>query len=211
MKTIVRLFVVLAATMLNASEAENPIEAELFPADFLLAQREPLGLTEEQLRAVQSAVGEVKPRFEELRGKLDGRVADLREALSLPKPEAAQAEEKLRILLADENEMKLLQLRLMLTLRDHLTPEQVTKARELRRQALPKAPPEAADAVRQRIIAKVESVKEGVQKWAAGGRDPSDMAKMMQEKVKPLLDAGKVGEAEAELDRLLEQLKQDGK
>jgi hypothetical protein len=33
----------------------------------------------------------------------------------------------------------------------------------------------------------------------------------MEEKVKSLLDAGKVIEAEAELDRILEQLKQGGR
>jgi len=33
----------------------------------------------------------------------------------------------------------------------------------------------------------------------------------MEEKFKPLLDAGKVIEAEAELDRVLEQLKPDAK
>ena len=43
------------------------------------------------------------------------------------------------------------------------------------------------------------------------GRDPSAIAKTMEEKFKPLMEAGKVGEAEAELDRVLEQLKPDGK
>jgi len=66
-----------------------------------------------------------------------------------------------------------------------------------------------AEAMRQRITAKVESVKQGVQAWAASGRDPSPMVKTMQETIKPLLDAGKAAEAEAALDRLLEQLKPD--
>ena len=35
--------------------------------------------------------------------------------------------------------------------------------------------------------------------------DPAEIVKTMQEKVKPLLDAGKAVEAEAELDRVLEQ------
>lgn len=65
--------------------------------------------------------------------------------------------------------------------------------------------------MRQRITAKVEHVKEGAQKWAASGRDPSAIGKTMEEKVKPLLEAGKIIEAEAELDRVLEQLKQDAK
>ncbi len=68
-----------------------------------------------------------------------------------------------------------------------------------------------AEAMRQRITAKVERVKEGVKTWAASGRDPSAIVKALQGTIKPLLDAGKANEAEAELDRVLEQLKQDAK
>ena len=41
--------------------------------------------------------------------------------------------------------------------------------------------------------------------------DPSAIAKAMEEKFKPLMEAGKVALAEAELDRVLEQLKQEPK
>ena len=73
------------------------------------------------------------------------------------------------------------------------------------------SPADPAEAMRQRIIAKVERVKKGVQKQAAGGRNPSDIVKTLQETIKPLLDAGKPLEAEAELDRLLKKLDQDAK
>lgn len=73
------------------------------------------------------------------------------------------------------------------------------------------SPTDPAEAFRQRITAKVERVKEGVQTWAASGRNPSAIVKTMQETIKPLLDAGKAHEAEAELDKLLEQFKADAK
>jgi len=63
---------------------------------------------------------------------------------------------------------------------------------------------------RRRLSEKVEQVKVGAERWAASGRDPSAIAKAMEEKVKPFLDAGKVIEAEAELDRVLDLLKQGG-
>jgi acetyl esterase/lipase len=69
------------------------------------------------------------------------------------------------------------------------------------------SPADPGEAMHQRIIAKVEKVKEGVHTWAASGHDPSPMVKTLQGTIKPLLDAGKVFEAEAELDRLLVQLK----
>lgn len=46
---------------------------------------------------------------------------------------------------------------------------------------------------------------------AESGRDPSAFLKTMGEKVRPLFDAGKIAEAEPELDRVLGQLKQDAK
>jgi hypothetical protein len=46
---------------------------------------------------------------------------------------------------------------------------------------------------------------------ADGGRDPSEILKTMEEKFKPLIEAGKVIEAEAALDRVLEQLAKDAK
>jgi gluconolactonase len=73
------------------------------------------------------------------------------------------------------------------------------------------APAASAEATQQRIMAKIERIKEGVHELAKGGTDPSAILKTMQEKVGPLLDAGKITEAEPELDRVLEQLKQDAK
>ncbi|MGO8751163.1 MAG: Spy/CpxP family protein refolding chaperone [Thermoguttaceae bacterium] len=70
---------------------------------------------------------------------------------------------------------------------------------------------DSAEAVRKRLTEKVDRVKQGVQKWADSGHDPSAIFKTMTEKFKPLMDAGKVVEAEAELDRVLEQFKPDTK
>jgi len=67
------------------------------------------------------------------------------------------------------------------------------------------------EAARQRVAAKIERVEEGAHKWEANGRDTSAIAKTMEEKVRPLIEAGKFVEAEAELDRVLEQLKPDEK
>ena len=78
-------------------------------------------------------------------------------------------------------------------------------------QAPAPTPAASAEAVHQRIVAKVERIKEGVHKLAEGGGDPSAILKTMQEKVGPLLDAGKVIEAEPELDRVLEQLNKEAK
>jgi hypothetical protein len=58
------------------------------------------------------------------------------------------------------------------------------------------------------VTAKVDRVKQIAHAWEKAGRDTSPIAKTMNEKIRPLVEAGKVREAETELDRLLEQLKQ---
>jgi hypothetical protein len=73
------------------------------------------------------------------------------------------------------------------------------------------SPADSSEAIHRRVAAKVERVKDGAHQWEASGRDTSAIAKTMKEKVKPLLEAGKLSEAETELDRVLEQLKADGK
>ena len=65
---------------------------------------------------------------------------------------------------------------------------------------------DSPEAMHRRVSAKVERIKEAVQKWADSGRDPSAILKTMQEKVGPLLDAGKPLAAEPEIDRVLKIL-----
>ena len=106
-----------------------------------------------------------------------------------------------------ERELKHLHVGLLVAIKNLLTPEQKAKLREIAKTGVA----QLAEDARKRLSEKVERVQEGAQKWAASGRDPSAIGKTMEEKVKPLLEAGKIIEAEAELDRVLEQLKQDAK
>jgi tetratricopeptide (TPR) repeat protein len=71
--------------------------------------------------------------------------------------------------------------------------------------------PESAEETRKRLTAKVERVQAIAQEWAASGRDPSSIGQTMEERFKPLIEAGKIVEAEAVLDRVLQQLSSDGR
>jgi len=73
------------------------------------------------------------------------------------------------------------------------------------------SPTGPVEAAHQRIPAKMERVKEALKKLAESGGDPSTIRNTMGEKLGPLIEAGKFVEAEAELDRALEQLKPDEK
>ncbi len=82
----------------------------------------------------------------------------------------------------------------------------------------PKAPATASsapvtdpEAMRKRLTDKVALLRAGMQKWAESGRDPSALGQTMQEKFKPLIEAGKPVEAETVLDRLLQELQPGNK
>jgi transposase len=106
-----------------------------------------------------------------------------------------------------ERELKHLHIGLLSAIKNQLTPEQQSKLREFAKDGVT----QLEQALRNRLTEKVERVQEGAQKWAASGRDPKAIAQALEEKFKPLMDAGKPLEAEAELDRLLEQLQQNPK
>ena len=57
----------------------------------------------------------------------------------------------------------------------------------------------------RRLTEKVERVKAG-EKWAASGHDPAEIFMTMKEKFQPLMQAGKIAEAEAVVDGLLKKL-----
>jgi Spy/CpxP family protein refolding chaperone len=63
----------------------------------------------------------------------------------------------------------------------------------------------------RRLTEKVERVTTGAQKWAASGHDPSEIFKIMQEQFQPLMQAGKITEAEAVVDGVLKKLGMDVK
>jgi Spy/CpxP family protein refolding chaperone len=211
MKTIL-CFVALLALVCSralaepAAENANPIELELFPPEFLLSQREALGLTETQLQNLQTVMEGVQPKFQSLKGELEEKVNAVKDALHQPKPDIAQTDEKLRAMLAKENEMKLFQVHLMLTLRDKLTPEQVEKARQLRPHF---NSANVTEGLAQRLQAKFEKLRSRVEALAAGGQPPEDVIAKARE-IQQLVQDGKPLDAEKQLDALLSKLAAPG-
>jgi len=210
MKTALSLLTAALLAVLHSASAENPLESELFPPDFLLNQRETLGLNESQLQDIQAIVQDVQPKFENLKGQLEDRAKAFQEALHQAKPDVALTEDKLRAMLTQENEMKLLQVHLMLTLRSKLTPEQVDKARQLRAQM----PQQAAandprEGLPERLQKKFQQLKAAVEEKAAGGAPPDGIVKQVGA-IQQLVQQGKPLEAERQLDQLLSELR-DGR
>lgn len=196
----------LAAADKPAAQAD-PLAGAFFPPEVVLMAGEQIGLTQEQREAFRARVEKTQPRSNELTERLTRETAALSALARQARVDEAALSAQLDKVLDVERDLKHLHVGLLAWIKNLLTPEQQAKLKEITKDG--GAP--FVEATRQRLNDKLERVKENVQKWSASGRDPSAIAKSMEEKFKPLIEAGKPKEAEAELDRILEQLNQDAK
>ncbi len=211
MKLIVFLAVITSSCLLfAAAESKSPTDpfaGAFFPPELVLLARDRIELTQEQRETLRANVEKAQARSEELRARLQSETGALSALANQDRVDEAAIGAQLDKVLDVERELKHLHVGLMVAIKNLLAPEQQAKMREITKDG----GAQLENDTRQRLTEKVEHVKEGMQKWAKSGRDPSDIGKAMAEKFKPLIDAGKVVEAEAELDSLLEQLNSDAK
>ena len=203
MKRFLPLLALIALYLAPMKAAAQELDAEIFPPEFLFAQREALGLSDAQLQAMDAAMQAVRGDFEKLKGQLDERAKALQEVLHQPQPGAKQAEEKLRALLAQESEVKLLHMLTMLKVRSQLTPEQLEKARQLHSQAAAQATADAGQ--RDRIQHKLEQLRDVAKARTETGELPPDTMERARQIQQMLMD-NKGAEAEHELDELLSKI-----
>jgi len=205
-------FIALLATACALSAADkpaspDPLAGAFFPPDLILMTRDQIGLTQEQREAIRAGVEKTQRRSDELKQQLERETAALSALAQQDHVDDAALASQLDRLLDVERELKHLHIGLLASIKNLLTPEQRARLREVAKDG----GAQFAEAMRRRLSEKVERVQALAQSWSASGRDPSAIATAMQEKVRPLLDAGKPVEAEAELDRLLEKLNQSAK
>ncbi len=184
----------------------DPFDGAFFPPELIMMARDRIALTSQQEEVFRARVEKTQARSEELRAKLERETAALSAIAKQDHVDEAALDAQLDKVLDVEREVKHLHIGLLVAAKNLLTPEQQAKLREIAKDG----GAQFMQDTRKRLSEKVERVKSGAEKWGASGRDPSAIAKAMEEKVKPLLDAGKIIDAEAELDRILEQLKQGG-
>ena len=211
-KTVLFLIVLLARLLpLGAAPAKDsthdPLEGAFFPPEFVLLAGDRIGLSQEQREKLQRAVGQTQLRSDELRQRLERESAALAALAKSAHVDEPALTVQLDKLLDAERDAKRLHIGLLATIKNLLTADQQAKLREFAKTG----GGNLAEEARQRLSGKVEHLQAGVQKRAESGRDPSAIAQAMQEELKPLLDAGKISDAEAVLDRLLKQLESEEK
>ena len=191
----------------ESKPATDPLAGAFFPPELVLLARDSIGLTQQQQEAIHARMEQTQPHSDELRTRLQKETAALA-ALAKQEPvDEAALGAQLDKVLDVERELKHLHIGTLAAIKNLLTPPQQVQLRQIAKDG----GSQIAEVVRNRITGKVEQVKQGVQDWTASGRNPSPFIKTMHEKVGPLLDSGKPLDAEAELDHLLVQLKQDAK
>jgi Spy/CpxP family protein refolding chaperone len=187
--------------------ASDPFAGALFPAEMVLMARDRISLTQEQLDAIRARAEKVQPRANELRAKLESEAAALAALVKQERVDESALHQQLDKVLDLEREVKHLYLGLAVTVKNLLTPDQQAKLHEIAATDMK----QLSEDTKKRLSEKVERVKADAQKWAASGRDPSEILKSMEEKFKPMMDQGKIIEAEALLDQILNQFTQDSK
>jgi Spy/CpxP family protein refolding chaperone len=196
----------LAAADKPAAHAD-PLAGAFYPPEVVLLAGDMIGLTQEQREAVRARVEKTQASANEPTERLARETAALAALARQPRVDEAALAAQLDKSLDAERDLKRLHLGLLAWIKNLLTPEQQAKLKEITKDG--GAP--FAEAMRQRLTEKVDRVQQTMQKWAASGRDPSAIAKRMEEKFRPLIEAGKPTEAEAELDLVLQEIQKDAK
>lgn len=211
MKLILVLAVITSLCPLFAADESksnsDPFAGAFFPPELVLMARDRIALTQEQQEAFRSRVEKTQSSSDELRMKMERETAALAVLTKQERVDEAPLLAQLDKVLDVEREVKHLHVGLAVAIKNLLTAGQQAKLREIAKDGVAQLGEDA----RKRLTEKVERVKEGAQKMAESGRDPSDILRTMDEKFRPLMEAGKIIDAETELDRVLEQLAKDTK
>jgi Spy/CpxP family protein refolding chaperone len=185
----------------------DPFAGAFFPPEMILLARDRIALTQEQADALHARMETTQSRSDELRAKLERETAALAALAKSEHVDEAAVIAQLDKVLDLEREVKHLHVGALAAIKNLLTPEQQAKLGEIAKDG----GKQLTENARKRLTEKAGRVMERAKEWAASGRDPSAIARTMEEKFKPLIQAGKVIEAEAVLDSALKLLGQDGK
>ena len=193
------------APLLADDGPPGPLAGAFFPPELVSLAADQLGLSAQQREALHTQIDTAQTAMQQIQRRLEHETATLATLARQVHADQAALSAQLDKVLDAERDAKHLQLGLLAGIKNLLTPEQQISLHEIAKNGSAKI----GEEIRQRISGKVEAVQAGVRKWLDAGRDPSGIGQTMEQKVKPLLDAGNPADAEAILDDLVKQLNQD--
>jgi Spy/CpxP family protein refolding chaperone len=135
-----RLFIALLFLSISAfaqqpppQPNDDPIGRQLFPPEMVMGHQEELGLQEKQRAAIRSEVHKVQSRFVDLQWQLSEDTEKMASLLRSTPIDEAKVLEQADKVMAQEREVKKMQLSLLVRIKNLLTPDQVAKLQEIRR------------------------------------------------------------------------------
>ena len=208
MKTILITMLSLGSALtLGAQEpkGQDPLANHLFPPQFIMEHAEGLGLTGEQQEAIRDAVESVHPKISAKSAGIQKETKALVELLAGAKVDRAAALAQLGKLSGIEAEAKALHFGLLIEVRNQLSEDQLKQLRRAHRQRELQGSPKKRHALEKRLHGKVERIQKEVQRRAENNDPPHEVAELMNQ-VATLMQAGRVDEAEAVMDKALKML-----
>lgn len=208
-----RIFPILALAVLSVSgihtaalcEEAPPgakASAPIFvPFDFYPRHQKSLGLTEDQRRAMQRIAESVQLDAQKLEREREKRTHALQEAVGQSPVDVERAMASFRAVLEAENELKALQFRSGLAMRNALTPEQLGKVQAL-------AAKDGADRVggaRAELSRRVQQLRSEIAQRSGGKVSPQTLARI--QRIEESTREGRFAEAKNELEAVLRQLR----
>ena len=115
-----------------AEEKADPFDGRLLPLELVMAHRNEIGLTKAQRKEIGELVVAVQQAVAGKRWEMQTAYFELMEVLDAAEIDEDKAVALARQAVDTENEIKLEQMRLLIRLRNLLTPEQVTALRAKR-------------------------------------------------------------------------------
>lgn len=202
MKSLLFTLLFVAVGWAPAANVEDWLKSGLLHPDFIASVKDELELTPDQQAKMTEQVQTARPQAEPLERAVKEEQKALNQLLqdSLATADAASAQ--LAKLIAAEAALKQLQLRVLIGLRDVLTPDQRLKARKLALQKnsdskshLPDPPSTEA-----KLMAKVGRLKSALEIL---GTPPTEAMKARGEEIEAMIKKGEGKAADAALDQLI--------
>lgn len=195
MKTILCLLILTAASV-RAANIEEWLKNGLLRPDVLTTLRDELALTDAQQTKLNTQLSEARLQAEPLEQKVKEEQKALGRLLqdTTTTPDAAAAQ--LTRLIEAETAVKQLQLRVLIGVRDVLTPEQLEKAKKL-------SPPKMAALgdLETQVNEKIGKLRTALDSL---GIPPTEAMKARGSEIEELIKSGQWAEANAKVDQLVE-------
>lgn len=134
-KTLIFVFCLMA----GFAQSQDIFKMKTYSTDNLMERKEDIELTDAQVAKIKKLHSENAGSFSTLKWDLDDATAKLKKMLEQPKIDQAAVSRQMDEVLRLENQMKRIQLNTMVSIKNELTPEQITKLEEKRMLVVGKA------------------------------------------------------------------------